>query len=48
MDYSLLFAIEYAEEELMNQKKQELENRSKSTLLTSTDSPNDHKQSFGS
>ncbi len=48
MDYSLLFAIEYTEEELINRKKQNIENRSKSTILTDSSPYDDLNQSVGS
>lgn len=48
MDYSLLFAVEYTEEEWINQKKLELENRQRLSDKESPDSTFDLKASMGS
>ncbi len=48
MDYSLLFAVEYTEEEWVHQKQQELENKIRLTVKGSPDSSFDPKGTFSS
>jgi len=48
MDYSLLFAVEYTEEEWVNQKYMELENKIRKNGQDLPDSSFDPKASTGS
>jgi hypothetical protein len=48
MDYSLLFAVEYTEEEWVNQKQQELENKLRLSGNETLDSTIDLKATTGS